>query len=125
MTAILGTVVNSAYSSNVADAVTGLPAEAAAAAQNFVGAATQIAVNMGGPAGEALRTAANTAFVDALGVALPVGAAIAFIGALLVAKFMPARDPAISGKGAQSSEQLGDDSSTSETIAEPVAAGTD
>ena len=44
---------------------------------------------------------------------------------LLVAKFMPARDPAVIGNGAQSSEQLGDDSSTSETIAEPVAAGTD
>ena len=89
--AILGTVVNSAYSSNVADAVTGLPAETAAVAQNFVGAAAQIAASMGGPAGDALRTAANTAFVDALGVALPVGAAIAFVGALLVAKFMPAR----------------------------------
>ena len=54
-----------------------------------------------------------------------IGAGIGFVGALLVAKFMPARDPVVSGKGAQSSEHLGDDSSTSETIAEPVAAGTD
>ena len=88
--AILGTVLNSAYSSNVADAVAGLPAEAAAAAQDFVGAAAQIAVNMGGPTGEALRAAANTAFVDALGVAVFAAASMAFIGALIVAKFIPA-----------------------------------
>ena len=69
--------------------------------------------------------AAKSAFTDALGLAVLIGAGIAFVGALLVAKFMPARDPAVIGNGAQSSEQLGDDSSTSETIAEPVAAGTD
>ncbi|MCZ6613189.1 MAG: MFS transporter, partial [Thaumarchaeota archaeon] len=92
---ILGSVLNSIYSSNVAGAIVGLPDEAAAAAQNFVGGAAQVAANLGGPAGEELRTAANTAFFDGLSVALLASAAIAFVAALLVFRFMPARDLAV------------------------------
>ncbi len=92
---ILGSVLNSTYSSNVAGALGGLPTEAAAAAKNFVGGAAQVAADLGGPAGEALRTAANTAFLDGLSVALLGAAAIAFVGALLVFRFMPARDLAV------------------------------
>ena len=60
-----------------------------------------------------------------VGLAVLIGAGFSLVGVLIVARFMPARDPAVNGKGAQSSEKLGDVSSTSETIAEPVAAGTD
>ncbi|MGH2587141.1 MAG: DHA2 family efflux MFS transporter permease subunit [Dehalococcoidia bacterium] len=92
--AILGSLVNAVYSSRIADATTALPAPAAEAAENSVGAATQIAVQVGGPAGAALQEAAGVAFVDALGVASLVAAAIALAGALLVLRFMPAREPA-------------------------------
>ena len=89
---ILGSILNSGYSSNIASASTGLPAGAAAAAKNSIGAAGQIATELGGPAGEALQTSANSAFVDGFAVAMAVAAGIAFVGALLVAKFMPARE---------------------------------
>ena len=89
---ILASVLNSIYSSNVAGALVELPAEAAAAAKNFVGGAAQVAADLGGPAGDALRTAANAAFLNGLSVALLGAAAIAFVGALQVFLFMPARD---------------------------------
>jgi hypothetical protein len=93
--AILGSLVNAAYSSTMAGPASTLPAPAADAARNSVGAATQIAAQVGGPAGGALQTAAAGAFVDALGVATLVAAAVSFAGALLVLRFMPARDPAL------------------------------
>jgi DHA2 family multidrug resistance protein-like MFS transporter len=62
------------------------------AARNSVGAATQIATNVAGPAGDALGTAARSAFVDALGIVFIAAAAVAFLGSLLVFRFMPAQD---------------------------------
>ena len=89
---IFGSLLNSAYGSNVANALVGLPAEAADAARNSAGAATQIAATMAGPAGEALRAAAAGAFVDAQGIVFFVSAATVLIGGLLVFRFMPAHD---------------------------------
>ncbi|MGE0540594.1 MAG: DHA2 family efflux MFS transporter permease subunit [Dehalococcoidia bacterium] len=93
--ALLGSLVNAAYSSTMADPASALPPAAGDAARNSVGAAIQVAAQVGGPAGDALRTAAAGAFVDALGAALLVAAAVSFAGALLVLRFMPARDPAM------------------------------
>lgn len=92
--AILGSVVNAAYSSAMQAPTAALPAGPGEAAQNSVGAATTIAAQLGGPAGAALREAAAAAFVDALGLAMLVAAAVSFAGALLVLRFMPAREPA-------------------------------
>ena len=89
---ILGSILNSVYSSNIASALTGLPVGAAAAAKNSIGAAGQIATELGGPSGEALRTSANSAFVDGFGIAMVVVAGITFMGALLAVRFMPARE---------------------------------
>ena len=86
---VLGSIFTSVYSSSVANAVVSLPAEVAEAAQNSIGAAFQIAANVGGTAGESLVASANGAFIDGLGIAMAVSAAIAFIGALLVVRFMP------------------------------------
>ena len=88
---ILGTVLNSLYSSDMASAVAGLPAGAAAVARNSIGAASQVAGSLGGPEGDALRSASNVAFTDALAVAMVTGAAITLVGAAIVLRFMPAR----------------------------------
>lgn len=88
---ILGSVMNSAYSSSVASAVTGLPAGAAAAVRNSVGAAAQVAGGLEAPAAEALRVAANAAFIDGLSVAMLTGVAIVVAGILVVLRAMPAR----------------------------------
>ena len=89
---IFGSLLNSVYSSNVANAVIGLPAEAAEAARNSIGAAAQIAATMAGPAGEALGAAARAAYVDTQGIVFIVSAATVFLGSLFVFRFMPARD---------------------------------
>ncbi len=123
--AVVGSVMYGIYAARLGDAVASLPAEAGEIARDSIGAAVQLAATLPQEDALALTVAAKSAFTDALGLAVLIGAGFSLVGALLVAKFMPARDPAVIGNGAQSSEQLGDDSSTSETIAEPVAAGTD
>jgi DHA2 family integral membrane protein (MFS transporter) len=90
---ILGSVVNSIYTSRVTDAVSGLSVESAAAVKNSVGAAAQVATSIGGPAGDALRASANAAFVDGFGAAMLVGAGIAAVAAIPVAIFMPSGTP--------------------------------
>ena len=88
--AIIGSVFNSAYSSSVSDAVTSLPPEAAAAASNSVGTAIQIAAQLPEPVGAALATAAREGFVGAMGPAIFVAVALAVMGAIWIARFMPA-----------------------------------
>ena len=123
--AVVGGAMYAIYAARLGDAVAALPAEAAEIARDSIGAAVQLAATLPQEEGLALSAAASSAFTDALGLAVLIGAGFSLVGVLIVARFMPARDPAVSGKGAQSSEQLGDDSSTAETIAEPVPAGTD
>ena len=89
--AVIGSAMNSIYRSKVAAAVTGLPAEAAAAAKDSVGAALQIAASLPGDAGAALSAAATAAFTDAFGLAILIGAAVTLLGALVVARVMPPR----------------------------------
>jgi EmrB/QacA subfamily drug resistance transporter len=90
--AVIGSIMNTVYRGQMADVVAGLPLPAAAAqaAGDSVGAATTIAAQLG-PAGLGLGDAARLAWVDALGVAGPVAATIALATAFLVARFMPAR----------------------------------
>jgi len=123
--AVVGSVMYAIYAARLGDAAASLPPEAGEIVRDSIGAAVQLAATLPQEGALALSTAAKSAFTDALGLAVLIGAGFSLVGVLLVAKFMPARDPAVSGKGAQSSEQLGDDSSTSGTIAEPVPAGTD
>jgi hypothetical protein len=56
-----------------------------------VGAAVSIANQVGGVPGQALATAARGAFVDALGIAAVVAAAIAVATAVVIGRTMPAR----------------------------------
>jgi Na+/melibiose symporter-like transporter len=87
--AIIGSVLNTVYRDRMTDSLAGLPAEAARAAGDSVGAAVAIAGQLGGPAGAALAAAARAAFVDGLGVAVVVAAAVAVLTAIGVSRAMP------------------------------------
>jgi hypothetical protein len=92
--AVIGSAINTVYRDQVAGAVAALPqlpAEASAAAGDSVGAAVAIGMQLGGPGGEALATAARAGFVDALGVAAVVAAGVALVTAAFVARAMPPR----------------------------------
>ncbi len=123
--AVVGSVMYAIYAARLGDAAASLPAEAREVVRDSIGAAVQLAASLPQEEALALSAAAKSAFTDALGLAVLIGTGLSLVGVLIVARFMPARDPAVGGKGAQPFEQLGEDSSTSETIAEPVAAGTD
>ena len=89
--AVIGSVFNSAYQSNMASAVAQLPPEAAEAAGNSIGAALAVAAQLPGQAGAALTEAARQGFVDAMGVAVWIPVAIAVAGGFLVLRFLPPR----------------------------------
>ena len=95
--AIIGSVMNTVYRDNVADALVGLPPPAADAAGDSVGAAVAIATQIGGAAGEALTTTARAAFVDGLGVAVVVAAAIAVVTSGFVYRVMPRETGEVAG----------------------------
>lgn len=89
--AVIGSVLNTVYRERMVDVVAGLPAPAAQAAGDSVGAAVAIGTQLGGAAGDALAATARTSFVEALGPAAIVAAAIALTTAVLVIRGMPAR----------------------------------
>jgi EmrB/QacA subfamily drug resistance transporter len=88
--AVIGSVMNTVYRDRMTDVVAGLPAPAADAARDSVGAAVAIASQVGGAIGEALAAVARTSFVDALGIAAIVAAGVAVFTAFFVARSMPA-----------------------------------
>ena len=120
--AMVGSVMYAIYATRLGDAVASLPAEAAEVARDSIGAAVQLAASLPQEDALALSTAAKSAFTDALGLAMLIGAAFSLVGVLVVARFMPAR-------GTNVSE--GDDSSLRELelegplvpIGEPAGAG--
>ena len=89
---IVGAIANAGYVSGIEDAVSALPPQAAASAERSVGAALQIADELGGSAGAALRTAADAAFMDGFGAGLLIAALLALAGGFLVLRRLPARD---------------------------------
>lgn len=90
--AVLGSLLTSIYSKKITSAVTELPRELAATARDNVSAAVQAAASLEGEAGDALRDAAGIAFMDGFGIAMLTAAGAALAGALLLLRFMPARD---------------------------------
>ena len=89
--AVIGSAMNSIYSTRVTTAVAALPTEEAAAAKDSVGAALEIAASLPDDSGAALSAAATEAFTDAFGLAILIGAGVVLLGALVVARTMPAR----------------------------------
>ncbi|MFE7983710.1 MFS transporter [Streptomyces cellulosae] len=80
--ALLGSVMNAAYAPGLSQ-VPGVPASASAAAAHSLGEAYEVAARLGGPAGEALRTAARHSFVHGLHVTLLVSAGLLLAGAAM------------------------------------------
>ena len=90
--AVLGSLLSTAYRSSLDNAAVTLPSDAAVAARDSIGSAIQIAGRLGGPEGEALTLAAQSAFVDAMGTAILAGVAIALLGAAVAATVLPSRE---------------------------------
>ena len=105
--AVIGSVINTAYSGRMDEAVATLPPEAAKAAADSVGAASKIAATLPPDLAVGLANAAELAFTDALGIAVLVSSAAALAGAALVAKFMPPRHlPEAGGAESESEPRL-------------------
>ncbi|MBG0856448.1 MFS transporter [Streptomyces spinoverrucosus] len=80
--ALLGTVMNAAYTPGLSS-VPGVPASASAAAGHSLGEAYDVAGELGGSAGVALRRAARDCFVHGLHVTLLVSAGLLLLGAVM------------------------------------------
>lgn len=87
--AIIGSVVNVVYADQMEPAVAGLPERTAGPASDSVGAALQVAAQVGGPNAVALAEAARSSFVDALGVASIIAGVVVLSGAIVVARYLP------------------------------------
>ncbi len=126
--AVIGSVLNAAYSSSIGPALAGLPAAAAAAASNSVGAATQVAAHLGA-AGGPLVAAAQAAFIDGLGTAVLVSIGFTLAGALVALLFLPARPAPATAQPQPEAVQTGPAGGTqaaATALVEPaVAVGTD
>lgn len=90
--ALLGSVMNAAYGPGLRH-VEGVPASAAADARHSLGEAYDVARELGGPAGAALRTAAKDSFVHGLHVTLVVSAGLLLLGALAALRLPRSMDP--------------------------------
>jgi EmrB/QacA subfamily drug resistance transporter len=103
--AVLGSVFSSVYGPALAEKLAGLPIPGSAldAAKESVGATLAVA-QQAGQGGPLIVEAARTAFVDGLGAASLVAAAVVFAGSVLALLFLPAR--ARAGEPAASAEEL-------------------
>ena len=90
--AIIGSAMNTVYSSNMSNAVGNLPPQAADPARDSIGRAIAVAGQIGGDAGNALIRAAGSAFVDGMAIGVLIAAGTALLAAVLVGRFMPAQD---------------------------------
>jgi Na+/melibiose symporter-like transporter len=90
--AVLGSMLSNGYRSGMDGALGGLPPEAAEAANSSVGGAVEVAGRLGGPEGDALRSAADAAFVSGLGSAALAAAAVVLAGAVIAGLWLPARE---------------------------------
>ena len=94
--AVLGSILSSAYRSSLNPTLARLPAGVRDAAGSSVTATQAVAAQLG-RAGDFLLAPANTAFVDAMRVTTGVAAALAVLGAIAMARWLPGRErPTIS-----------------------------
>jgi hypothetical protein len=91
--AVLGSIASSGYSHSIGKVIDGapMPAAAADAVRESLGAALQVAARAGGQPGALLADAARTAFVEGMATTLVVGAVVALLGAVVALVFLHAR----------------------------------
>jgi len=89
--AVLGSVMSSQYTSELAGRIGGVPADVGRVAESSVGAAVQISGELPTAVGDALTAAAKSAFMDAMGVALLFAAGVALAAAAVVRRYLPGR----------------------------------
>jgi len=89
---ILGALANAGFRSGIAGASASLSPDLAAAARRSMSATSQIAAELGGPAGASLRRAAGAAFMDGFGLAMLTGAVLLAAGAVAVLRQLPSHD---------------------------------
>jgi EmrB/QacA subfamily drug resistance transporter len=90
--AVIGSLVSSLYGRDVEGSLSGLPAPAQEAAEHSVGAASAIAAQLPPEEASGLLATTGEAFTNAMGVSLLVAAGLAAVAAVLVARFLPARE---------------------------------
>jgi EmrB/QacA subfamily drug resistance transporter len=95
--AVIGSLVSSLYSNDVGGSLVGLPSEAQARADDSVGAASAIAAQLPTDAASSLLATAGDAFTQAMGIGLLVAAALAAATAVVVLRFLPARESVAEG----------------------------
>ncbi|MFG3493832.1 MFS transporter [Streptomyces sp. NPDC047928] len=88
--AVLGSVLSAVYRGGVEGHLGAVPAAAREAAGESI-EATRAAAGRLGPAGDALIARADAAFLDAMHVTALCSAAVAVVGAVVVALFLPGR----------------------------------
>ncbi|MDX3849553.1 MFS transporter [Streptomyces sp. AK02-01A] len=99
--AVLGSVLSATYRGEIEGHLGAVPAAARDAAGESIEATLGVAAKLG-PAGKPLIGSAYDAFLDAMHVTALGSAAVALIGAVVVAVFLPGRPPA--AKPAEASE---------------------
>ena len=87
--AILGGILNAQYRDGMTDAVHGLPAGVADAAQSSIAATQTADIQSLGSVGDALSSAAQVAFVDGINAAMLAAAGIVAVTAVVVAALAP------------------------------------
>jgi len=122
--AVVGSVMFAIYAARLGDAAASLPAEAREVVRDSIGAAVQLAASLPQEEALALSTAAKSAFTDALGLAVLIGAAFSLVGVLIVARFMPARGTNVSEDDESSLPELELEGRLA-PIHEPAGAGDD
>ena len=91
--AVIGSLVSSLYSNDVEGSLGALPPQAQAAAEDSIGAASAIAAQLPPETASSLLATTGDAFTQAMGIGLSVAAALAAAMAIVVARFLPAREP--------------------------------
>jgi EmrB/QacA subfamily drug resistance transporter len=87
--AVLGSLLAGRFTSSVAGAVPGLPPAAREAAEGSIGGALAVAESLPKEVGSQLVSVARQAFVDGLSLAAIVGAAVVFVAAFVVKRYLP------------------------------------
>ncbi len=87
--AVMGSIASSQYSSQLAGLTSGLPEAAQHTASASISGALEVASQLPGAAGDALKLGAESAFVDGLHFAVTAGSLLAVIAAALVWRYLP------------------------------------